>query len=125
MNITRGNPPFLDLRTRAMPGTGLLGALTVAALLTASLSCTSSSRTSGGDKTIEEIENEKEPLPDTDCLEGEYFDTSTDSCEPMEGQTEHDKSHKGAIDIPRHEVFEEDTAPPPEGRLESELSIEE
>lgn len=126
MIINRGHSSFLVLRApRAVQGIRAVRSLISLAMLAACLSCTSSSSSPKGEKSIEEIENEKEPLTDNDCLEGEYFDTSTDSCEPMEGQTEHDNSHKGAIDVPKDEVFEEDAAPPPEESLDSELPPEE
>ncbi len=90
------------------------GVLVGSSLLFALWACTTSDTTAN--KSIEEIEDEKDPLSDESCLEGEYFEASTDSCEPMEGQTKHDRSHDGAIDVPREGVFDE-----PEEEIDSAL----
>jgi hypothetical protein len=62
--------------------------------------CTSISGGSG-EKSIEAIEDEKEPLKDSDCLEGEYFDKGTESCEPLESPSASENSHDGPIDVPK------------------------
>jgi hypothetical protein len=40
------------------------------------------------ERPLAEIENERAPLTESDCLVGEYFDRGTESCEPLEGVSE-------------------------------------
>ena len=64
------------------------------ASLGAITSCTSTE--SNPESNIEAIEDEKFPLKDSECLEGEYLDKGTDSCEQLENQT----GPEGTIDVP-------------------------
>jgi hypothetical protein len=126
MNANKGpsfKPDFLTGRLRRVKRTAQ--ACASAALITASASCTTTPVAAQGERSIEDIENEKEPLTDNECLDGEYFDTTTESCEPMEGQTEHDNSHSGAIDVPKDGVFDDEAPPLAEDNLDTDLPPED
>jgi hypothetical protein len=60
----------------------LVAALAVLALF----GCTTKSATADSDRPIQEIENERNPIVESDCLEGEYFDSATESCESVDNQ---------------------------------------
>ena len=77
-----------------------LGLASVLVLLCAGTqSCVSTA--ADPEQSIEAIEDAKEPLQDNDCLEGEYFDKGTESCEPLETETAPENSHDGPIDVPK------------------------
>jgi hypothetical protein len=48
--------------------------------------CTTKSVAAEKDRPIQEIENERNPIVESDCLEGEYFDSATESCESVDNK---------------------------------------
>lgn len=68
-------------------------------------SCTTPGKIEG-ERTLEELEDEKEPLSDEFCLDGEYLDKDTESCEPLESSGAEEDSHDGAIDVPVEDEYD-------------------
>jgi hypothetical protein len=65
---------------------GIVSTLASTLAVLALSGCTTKSATADGDRPIQEIENERNPIVESDCLEGEYFDSATESCESVDNQ---------------------------------------
>ena len=65
---------------------GIAGAIAAALAALALFGCTTKSAATDNDRPIQEIENERNPIVESDCLEGEYFDSATESCESVDNQ---------------------------------------
>ena len=65
---------------------GIIRALASGLAVLALFGCTTKSATTENDRPIQEIENERNPIVESDCLKGEYFDSATESCESVDNQ---------------------------------------
>jgi hypothetical protein len=65
---------------------GMVSTLAAALAVLAVFGCTTKSATADSDRPIQEIENERNPIVESDCLDGEYFDSATESCESVDNQ---------------------------------------
>lgn len=71
---------------RARAALAVLASAVTAAAALGFTGCASTSAAPQADRSINEIENERNPIVESDCLEGEYFDSATESCESVDSQ---------------------------------------
>ena len=69
------------MKTRPTPI--VFGALLVFVAFGAATACSSTSA-EGGAPFFSSSESSRVPMTEGDCLDGEYFDRATESCEPLE-----------------------------------------
>lgn len=94
--LTTSATVFFRMRSTLAPAAAL-----IAALLGTTLHGCMNSPTAAAPSPFAQMEDERLPLQESDCLEGEYFDRATESCEPLETSKDVRQSDDDAqLDLP-------------------------